>query len=202
MTERIHTNDNYRTTGMIEVVNEPQRTHDTLIPEFYATAYSKIRETEAGLNVSDDKKLTIQYMDEGWGAGNPRDAVPDKNDVAFDDHRYLKWANIEQSMPSYIATSCSDTFGGNNNSPIIVGEWSLAVGSDVEGTPDWDPQSHKDWYKQWWGAQVQAYEKGLGWYFWSWKVQLGDDYRWGYRNAVEAGVIPTNPDEAGGLAQC
>lgn len=203
MTEHIHKNDAYRTTGMIEVLNEPQRTHDTLIPEYYTTAYAKIRETEANLSIPDDKKLTIQFMAESWGAGNPRTAVEGKTDVAFDDHRYLKWAtNIEQSKPSYIATSCGDTFGGNDNSPIVVGEWSLAVDSNQESNPEWEPQGNKDWYKQWWGAQVQAYEKGLGWFFWSWKVQLGDDYRWGYRNAVEAGVIPQNPDEAAGLAKC
>ncbi|KAL5392764.1 hypothetical protein DPSP01_000464 [Paraphaeosphaeria sporulosa] len=202
MTERIHTTDAYRTTGMIEVLNEPQRTHDSLIPEYYATAYGKIRETEANLGVSDDKKLTIQFMAESWGAGNPRQVLEGKTDVAFDDHRYLKWANIDQSKPSYIATSCGDTFGGNDNSPIVVGEWSLAVADNNEQTPEWEPQGNKDWYKQWWGAQVQAYEKGLGWFFWSWKVQLGDDYRWGYRNAVEAGVIPLSPDEAAGLAKC
>jgi aryl-phospho-beta-D-glucosidase BglC (GH1 family) len=123
--------------------------------------------------------------------------------TSFDDHRYLKWATtIEQSKPSYIATSCSDTFGGNDNSPIVVGEWSLAVDDAQEANADWEPQGNKDFYKQWFGAQVQAYEKGLGWFFWSWKVQLGDDYRWGYRNAVEAGVIPGNPDDAIALAGC
>ena len=76
MTERIHKNDAYRTTGMIEVLNEPQRTHDTLIPEFYASAYGKIRETEANLGIPKEKQLTIQYMAESWGAGNPRNFAP------------------------------------------------------------------------------------------------------------------------------
>lgn len=202
MTERIHKNDAYRTTGMLEVLNEPERTHPDLITEYYANAYTKIRETEQSLGITDDKKLTIQYMANSWGAGNPRDVLQGKTDVAFDDHRYLKWAPIEQSKPSYIATSCSDTFGGGDNNPIIVGEWSLAVGDQQEGTPEWSPSNNKDFYKQWWGAQVQAYEKGMGWVFWSWKAQLGDDYRWSYRAAVEAQVVPENPDEAPGLAKC
>ena len=83
MTERVHKNDNYRTTGMFEVLNEPLRTHDSLIPEYYTTAYNKIKETEANLGVGDDKKLTVQFMAESWGAGNPRTAVQGKTDVAM-----------------------------------------------------------------------------------------------------------------------
>lgn len=45
---------------------------------------------------------------------------------------------------------------------------------------------------QWFAAQVQSYEQHLGWVFWNWKSQLGTDYRWSYKAAVDAGVIPTD----------
>ena len=204
MTDRIHQNAAYRTTGMLEVLNEPERNHPNLVSEFYATAYNKIRESEANLGVSADKQLTVQFMDQSWGAGNPKDAVAGKDGVAYDDHRYLKWAPIEHSQASYLATSCSDTFGAGDNRPVIVGEWSLAVESSVEWAAEWDPtkEENKAFYTQWWAAQVQAYEKELGWVFWSWKTQLGGDWRWGYRAAVEAGVVPKDPNEAAGLAKC
>lgn len=204
MTKRIHTNDAYRTTGMLEVLNEPQRTHPSLITEYYTNAYSAIRNVEKNLNIPADKQLTIQFMDKAWGAGNPKDGLQGKDGVAFDDHRYLKWAPIEQSKQSYLHTSCTDTFGDGNNTPLIVGEWSLAVDSSVEWTAEWDPtkEANKQFYRQWWASQVQSYEKQLGWTFWSWKTQLGSDWRWSYSAAVDAGVIPKDPNQAAALANC
>jgi hypothetical protein len=204
MTDRIHAHTEYRTTGMIEVLNEPQRDHPNLVSEYYSTALSKIRESERNANVPAEQALTVQFMDSAWGAGNPKDVVGSDANIAYDDHRYLKWSNIEHSKPSYLATSCSDTFGKDGNSPVIVGEWSLAVKDELENTPDWDPKNEANnaFYTQWWASQVQAYEKDLGWVFWSWKTQLGDDYRWSYRQAAEKGIIPSDPNTAAGLAKC
>lgn len=63
---------------------------------------------------------------------------------------------------------------------MIVGEWSLSPPDDVQWSSEWDPSSNVDFYKKWWAAQVMAYEKTEGWFFWSWKSQLGD-YRWSYQ---------------------
>lgn len=205
MTKRIHENNAYRTTGMIEVLNEPEHGHDTLVSEYYAKAYDTIRSTEKDANISADKQLTIQFMDKAWGAGNPKDVLQGKDGIAFDEHRYLKWAPIEQNKDTYLSTSCSDNPGEDgDNKPVIVGEWSLAVDSNVERNPDWDPskEENKDFYRTWWANQVHSYEKSLGWTFWSWKTELGDDWRWSYSAAVEAGVIPKNPEEAAGMAKC
>ncbi|KAF2640280.1 glycoside hydrolase [Massarina eburnea CBS 473.64] len=202
MTEHIHKTNAYRTTGMIEVLNEPERKSNTLISEYYATAYGKIRDVEKKLNIPVEKQLTIQFMDKSWGAGNPKDVLNGKSGVAYDDHRYLKWANIENTKKNYLSTSCKDTFGDGGNKPTIVGEWSLAAADNIEGTGEWKPSTNKDFYKQWWAAQVQSYEKEMGWVFWSWKAQLGEDYRWCYRCAVEAGVIPKDVGQASSLSKC
>jgi aryl-phospho-beta-D-glucosidase BglC (GH1 family) len=202
MTDRIHKNNAYRTTGMIEVMNEPGRTFPTLQTEYYINAYNKIRAVEKKLQIADNKRLTIQFMDKSWGAGNPKDVLKDSPLVSYDDHRYLKWSNIEKTKANYLKTSCKDTFGDGGNKPIIVGEWSLAAADALENTPEWKPATNKAFYRQWWAAQVQAYEKEMGWVFWSWKAELGDDYRWCYRCAVEAGVIDKNPGNAAQLAKC
>ncbi|KAF2796530.1 glycoside hydrolase family 5 protein [Melanomma pulvis-pyrius CBS 109.77] len=204
MTDRIHQHTEYRTVGMIEVVNEPARNHPNLVSEYYATAHSKIRESETHLNIPAESALTIQFMDSAWGAGNAKDVVGDAPNIAYDDHRYLKWSDIEHTKESYLRTSCTDTFGRDGNSPVIVGEWSLAVKSEIENTPEWDPKNadNNQFYQQWWASQVQAYERDIGWVFWSWKSQLGADWRWSYRQAVEANVIPKDPNSAAGIAKC
>ncbi|KAH7118847.1 putative glucan endo-1,6-beta-glucosidase B [Dendryphion nanum] len=203
MTERIHTNNAYRTTGMIQVLNEPERGHPTLVSSYYPNAYDKIRAIETKYGVTSDKLISIQFMDSAWGAGNAKPVLGDKPGVVYDSHRYLKWSTINHTKANYVSTSCADTFGENFNTPLMVGEWSISVKTELEWNSDFDPNvaANKIFYRQWWAAQVTAYEKQLGWAFWSWKTQL-NDYRWGYKQAVEAGVIPKNPGEAAELAGC
>lgn len=58
------------------------------------------------------------------------------------------------------------------------------------------PSTQQTFYADWFAAQINAYEADtLGWIFWTWKSQLGD-YRWSYQDAVAAGVIPTNLNDA------
>lgn len=118
-------------------------------------------------------------MNEKWGSGDPTESLPDTSNAAYDDHRYLKWdSSVDVNKESYISASCADDRGGNT--PTIVGEWSLSVPDDVEGSSDWEPEGNTDFYARWFAAQVIAYEKQLGWVFWTWKAELGD-YRWSYK---------------------
>lgn len=117
-------------------------------------------------------------MDKAWGSGDPTKYLKDTYYAAYDDHRYLKWANVEPSKKKYIQTSCSDNL--DSNTPNIVGEWSLSPSSEVEKSDDWNPDSNKDFYKKWFAAQITSYEKQQGWIFWTWKAEL-NDYRWSYK---------------------
>jgi hypothetical protein len=104
-----------------------------------------------------------------------------------------------------LSASCSDTFSSpDNNKPLVVGEWSLAVKQENEWSDDFAPTNNNNhaWYTQWWAAQVQAYEKQKGWIFWSWKTELGGDWRWSYQAAVEAGIIPKDFGKVNDLAKC
>lgn len=117
-------------------------------------------------------------MDELWGSGDPNQSLTDLYFAAYDDHRYLKYdTSVAVSKDSYISTSCNDN--RDSNYPTIVGEFCLSPPDDVQWNSDWEPDSNKDFYKQWFAAQAQSYEKQQGWIFWTWKSQLGD-YRWSY----------------------
>jgi hypothetical protein len=68
MTKRIHTNGNYTTVGMLEVLNEPVRAGkwkaeaDDMIKNYYPGAYKRIQAMEGYLNVPKADRLHIQYM--------------------------------------------------------------------------------------------------------------------------------------------
>jgi len=199
MTRIIHTNPKFRNVGMIEVVNEPISGQDSLASEYYPTAYDKIRETERSLGTTTNNYLHIQFMASSWGAGDARQHLSNNYFAAYDSHRYLKWDDrVPLDQNAYISTSCKDDVAWDGSWPLIVGEWSLATKDDA-----WNPHdpANKAFYKKWWAAQVIAYEKQAGWIFWSWKTELlvnynGQwlpDYRWGYKQAVEAGIIPKDP---------
>ncbi|EXM04954.1 murein transglycosylase [Fusarium odoratissimum NRRL 54006] len=197
MTDIIHTKKEYRNVGMLGLVNEPlnwDKAVDSLRKTYYPKACSAIRKVEDKLKVTSNNRLHIHMMGSLWGSGKPTEFLRDTSFTAFDDHRYLKWdTSVEASHGAYIKKSCSDD--RNTDGPTIVGEWSLAVPDDVEKTDAWNPQTQKEFYTKWFSAQVHAYEENtLGWVFWTWEASLGDDYRWSYRDAARAGVIPKDLD--------
>ncbi|OCT46352.1 Glucan endo-1,6-beta-glucosidase B [Cladophialophora carrionii] len=216
ITNKVHTNPAYSTVGTLELVNEPERNSDTakypnakantdsLRQMFYPTAWSKIRATESSLHVPSDSQLSIMMMDQKWGSGDPKEYLPDLNLAAYDDHQYVKYAGVAEDKDAYIRFSCSDDRSGNW--PVFVGEWSLSVATDVEWTDDWNPNrdENKDFYRNWWAAQVMSYERtAQGWIFWTWKTSgTLNDPRWDYKMEVAAGIIPTDIDSAYSMGAC
>jgi len=195
MTTNIHTNNNFRNVGMLEIVNEPVQNSNSvgaMRSSYYPNAFTRIRAAESSLGITSNNYLHIQMMNNKWGSGDPTQYLTNNYFAAYDDHRYLKWdTSVAVSQSSYLSESCNDDRGGNT--PTIVGEWSLSVPDDVQWTSAWDPSTQQAFYKQWFAAQVMDYEKQDGWIFWCWKSQLGD-YRWAYQDAVAAGIIPTDLD--------
>ena len=206
ITERVHTNPAYSTTFMLEVLNEPEPNHPDLVSTYYPQAYSRIRAVESDLKVAQSSALTLQFMDDTWGAGDPRANLPRRaTNLAFDNHRYLAYSSTNPTKNDYLKTSCSDAFPSTtNNKPLIIGEWSLAIKQDNQWSDEFSPlkQENHAWYQQWWAAQVQAYEKEQGWVFWTWKTELVDDWRWSYQGAVEAGIIPKEFSKVNDMAKC
>lgn len=190
MTQLIHTKNEFRGVGMLEILNEPLNWDgavESVRKTFYVNAYNAIRKVEANLGVAKDRQVHVQLMSSHWGSGKPDEFLPGAHFLAFDDHRYLKWdTSVKVDKDAFLAASCKDD--RNAEKPTIIGEWSLSVPDNVEWTDPWNPNNNKDFYRRWFAAQVQAYEKSEGWVFWSWKVSLGD-YRWSYKDAIEAGVI-------------
>ncbi|KAL4884221.1 glycoside hydrolase superfamily, partial [Aspergillus karnatakaensis] len=202
MTETIHQNDKFRNVGMLELVNEPLQDANqvaSMRSSYYPEAFRRIRAKETSLGVTSNNYLHIQMMNQKWGSGEPTEFLTDTYFAAYDDHRYLKWADVAVDKETYISTSCNDDRGGNT--PVIVGEWSLSVPDGVQWSGEWEPAGNVDFYKRWFAAQVVAYERQLGWVFWTWRADLGD-YRWSYKDAVDAGVIPRDLDSIHDNSPC
>ena len=194
LVEKVHTTDAFRNVGMIEIVNEPLQNigDDTtsMRTSYYKNAWDRVHSKEDAIGVHGDAQVHLSVMNNNWGSGNPTESMNSWN-VAFDDHRYLKWdSRVAVDHDSYIAASCNDQSQGD--SPGIVGEFSLSPPDNVQWNDDWKPSTNKAFYTKWFTAQMTTYEQhNLGWFFWSWKTELGD-YRWSYQDAVSGGVIPSD----------
>lgn len=218
MAERIHTNANYRTTGVLQVMNEPVHADEKYSTQaadmnanFYPAAYKAIRAKEATLGVSPSNELKVQFMGLAWGAGDPTSSLPDDaSNLLFDDHKYYKWdPSVEKTKAGYISAVCNDDRGGDDT---LIGEWSISVADGIDNTSEFaitgdgiDVEAQKKWYQQYWAAQVQTFEKSGGWIFWTYKcnwINGIDEWRWCFQSAVQNGVIPTAVSKAASLSPC
>ncbi|KAL3424066.1 endo-beta-1,6-glucanase [Phlyctema vagabunda] len=209
ITTQIHTNNQFRNVGMLEIVNEPIQnvnTASSMVSSYYPQARAAIRAAESSLGIAANNYLHIQAMNSLWGSGNPKTGLTNDYFMAYDDHRYLKWdSQVAVSQASYLSKSCSENRAPDaGETPTIVGEFSISPPDNVQWTSAWEPSSaaNKAFYKKWFAAQVMSYESHTnGWVFWTWKAQLGD-YRWSYQDAVAAGVIPTRLDDVYSSGAC
>jgi hypothetical protein len=207
MTERIHNTPSYSSTvGIIEVVNEPQTSRDTggmpqqeidtLTQTYYPQALAAVRSAEDNLNIPDDQRLHVQFMDQLWGAGDPKSNLPADNNIVFDDHNYVGGAvtsgNPGATTTDYMKYTCyTDDRLSDGDTPKVVQEWSLTVNNG--GTPEfeWTNSSNVAFYQQWFIAQQRLYEQTNGWIFWSWRTQINDP-RWDYSYLVYLNWVPTS----------
>lgn len=202
MTNRIHTNNAYRSVGMIEVLNEPVSRHDGggrypapgedpgLVQSYYPDALKAVRDAEASLGVANDKKLHVQFMSSKWDSGDARTNPKVKNDLmtAYDDHNYIGFALSGTSDQGALMNSaCHDSRVVSGQDFTITGEWSMTSGADWHDA---------NFFKKWFTAQQQLYEKpGMsGWVYWTWKTELNDP-RWTYSYATSLGYVPTTAAE-------
>jgi hypothetical protein len=212
MTKRIQSTPSYAATiGIIEVLNEPQTSRDmggmpqeelnTLTQVYYPEALKAVRDAEG--NIPDSQRLHVQFMDQLWGAGNPKSNLPADSNIIFDDHNYVGGAvtaihptNTKQA--DYMWYTCHlDNRLTDGDTPKIVQEFSLTVNNgdsseftwhDTQGNPN--PQT-APFYKDWFVAQQRLYEQTNGWIFWSWKTK-NNDPRWDYSYLLSLNWIPTS----------
>ena len=71
--------------------------------------------------------------------------------------------------------------------PVIVGEWSLPHNID----PSLSPEERYYSYRLMADAMLMTFEKALGYYFWSYRVECYDKAGWDFRKDIEKGWLPS-----------
>lgn len=214
MTKRIISKPSYaQTVGIIEVLNEPQTDRDdggrpqaelnTLTQTYYPKALAAVRAAEG--NIPDSQRLHVQFMDQLWGAGNPKSNLPSDSNIIFDDHNYVggavKAIHSDPKQADYMWYTCKlDNRLTDGDTPKIVQEFSLITSDQDSSEFTWhDSQGNPSavnapFFKQWFIAQQRLYEQTNGWIFWNWKTK-NNDPRWDYSYLLSINWIPKTQDE-------
>jgi glucan 1,3-beta-glucosidase len=191
----------------IEVLNEPRWDVDTdLLKKYNTEGYHRIRK------YCDPNKVAVVFHD-GFRPydhylGFMREAEFDN--VVYDIHRYQCFdrADIDADIYAHIKKTVvdlkeeADGIINQLQHWTYVGEWSL--GLDLKVVSLWAPGpynhalEHMDSfqtdtaYRAYAAAQLLAYEKYLGWFFWSYKTETTP--AWCFRDCVNNGWLPARFD--------
>ncbi|KAJ1335560.1 glucan endo-1,6-beta-glucosidase [Microdochium nivale] len=196
-----------RSVGAIGVLNEPlswESQVDSLRRKFYPDAYNAIRSKEAQLGVARNDALHVGFMNTLWGSGNPKEFLPGGHfSTIFEDHRYVKsdpW--VPKTHEDYIRDACTNDRSSPGEDPTVVTEWSISPPDEGSSYWDYRGEQNKPFFRQWFRAAVIGYERStLGWTFWTWRYQ-SDDWRWSYKGALDAGIIPWDLSTIAGSGAC
>ncbi len=158
--------------------------------KFYSDAYDRIR-----AHVAEDKYVVFH---DGFQLKAWKDFLtqPKFKNVILDTHQYLMMAEMfgcEQSVEGY-ERYIKENYEKDLEEvqayiPVVVGEWcmfnSYAVGMDTKGGQSalngmdfsenkekFTPEEKKEIYRRITSAQLRAWEKGSGYFYWSYKLLL------------------------------
>ena len=186
----------------IQVLNEPHKNLPTdLLKAYYLRAYDAIRAhcppDRVAVLFHDGFRTHREYL----GFMQP----PQYENVIYDVHRYqcFETSDIEMDIRRHLQMTGDiwsrepDEIQSELALPAIVGEWSL--GFDPEFVALWPgPFNHAlrhldDYqvdlaYRAFAAAQLLAFERYHGWFFWSYRTEATPE--WNFRQCVERGWLP------------
>jgi glucan 1,3-beta-glucosidase len=187
----------------IEVLNEPRWDVPTdILKRYYLAAYDRIRKH------CPPERVAVVFHD---GFRSYREYLgfmqaPLWQNVIFDYHRYqcFERRDIDSDIFEHMHKATgewrdeADSINAALGLPAICGEWSLGLDLKVVSLWAEGPYNHAlermDAFQQdvasrgYAAAQLLAFEKLLGWFFWSYKTETTP--AWCFRDSVERGWLP------------
>ncbi len=187
----------------IQMLNDPRWDVPTeILKTYYLQAYSAIR------NHCDPAQVAVLLHD---GSRSHREYLgflkpPDFRNVLFDVHRYqcFERTDLDLDMAGHLRKAGvlwrneADEIQRELGLPAIAGEWSL--GLDLRAVSLWaegpfnhalenlDPAAEQAAYRAYGAAQLHAFERYRGWFFWSYRTETTP--AWSFRECVERGWLP------------
>lgn len=169
----------------IELMNEPHPSIDMrILSKFYIRTCKALRAEQAAVPV---------YVSDSYRPQEMRDqACITQYNIGIDMHLYQAFdaADKQLDLQGHMQKAqiqWPDLIDHMQlKTPVIVGEWSLALAADTYNGMD---QAAIDTaLRQYGAAQLSAFRAAQGWFYWSYKTENSPE--WSYRAAIEHGWLP------------
>lgn len=126
-----------------------------------------------------------------------------------------EWSQADTDCTQYInnvatGTRWEGSFNtGNASTSILTPQCPAGTAScscaGANAAPAEYPDVYKRWLYQFAIAQMDSFEAGWGWFYWTWETEKAT--QWSYRRGLEAGILPKKayerdwkcPEDSGGL---
>jgi glucan 1,3-beta-glucosidase len=109
-----------------------------------------------------------------------------------------EWSQADTDCTQYInnvatGTRWEGTFNtGNASTSVLAPQCPLKTAACSCSKANEDPASYTDGYKKWLYqfaiAQMDSFEAGWGWFYWTWETEKAT--QWSYRRGLAAGILP------------
>jgi glucan 1,3-beta-glucosidase len=109
-----------------------------------------------------------------------------------------EWSQADTDCTQYInnvatGTRWEGTFNtGNLSTSVLVPQCPLKSNTCSCSKANADPSGYSEVYKKWLYqfsiAQMDSFEAGWGWFYWTWETERAT--QWSYRRGLEAGILP------------
>jgi glucan 1,3-beta-glucosidase len=109
-----------------------------------------------------------------------------------------EWSQADTDCTQYInnvatGTRWEGTFNtGNASTSVLAPQCPLKTSACSCSKANEDASSYSDGYKKWLYqfaiAQMDSFEAGWGWFYWTWETEKAT--QWSYRRGLEAGILP------------
>ncbi|KAF4974341.1 hypothetical protein FZEAL_8739 [Fusarium zealandicum] len=140
-------------------------------------------------------KEKVDYACDGW---------TEQAELSMDPKRgygptiFAEWSQADSDCAKYLTgvgwgTRWEGTYDtGNKSSSILTPRCPTKDSKCSCDVPNADPgkwsAEYKKFLKMFAEAQMHSFEKGWGWFYWTWKTE--DAYQWSYEAGLKAGVLP------------
>lgn len=109
-----------------------------------------------------------------------------------------EWSQADTDCTQYInnvniGTRWEGTYDtGNKSTAILVPQCPLKTSTCSCDSANGDPSTYSADYKKWLYqfaiAQMDSFEAGWGWFYWTWETEKAT--QWSYRRGIAAGILP------------
>lgn len=174
----------------IQLLNEPHWDIQLeVLQDYYLKAYEAVR------GILDEDKLIVIH--DGFRLDQWKDFMrgPEYKNVILDTHFYQCFTeeDINLSPSEHICKALiirvKQIEEAQKYFPLIIGEWSLGLSPEsLKGATGMELEAI---YKAYGNAQLIAFEKSFGWYFWNYKLNNeAFNPTWCFKDAVIKGYLP------------